>query len=103
MGGGSPRQLHPTGRGFVMEGVDAEGAMPPPSVVFLHVVAVVRSVGDASEQIPNEWTHDCSKLIDTNTNGRIAGFDVLRASRNQVKRSSPWVGLIVVVPSRMRC
>ena len=38
-----------------MEGVDAESAVPPPAVVFLHVVAVVRSVGDAPEQIPGEW------------------------------------------------
>jgi len=48
-------QLHPTGRGLVVEGVDAEGAVPPPSVVFLHVVAIVRGVGNASEQIPGEW------------------------------------------------
>ena len=54
MGGGFG-QLHPTGHGFVVEGVDSEGAMPPPSVVFLHVVTVVRSVGDAPEQIPGEW------------------------------------------------
>ena len=40
-----------------MEGVDAESAVPPPAVVFLHVVSVVRGVGDAPEEIPAKWAH----------------------------------------------
>ena len=45
-----------------MEGVDAESAVPPPAVVFLHVVAVVRGISDAPEQVPKEWAQRFSFL-----------------------------------------
>jgi hypothetical protein len=51
-------QLHPTGRGFSVEGVDAEGSVPPPSVELLNVSSAGGGPCDPPAPVPIEWAHD---------------------------------------------